>query len=215
VKSSTLAVLILWAVVYLIVVACMGWEFADRSAFREQALTEELGAAEARIEELERAVALAAAVPSIPIDETFLRWPMHPDDYKRFTSPIGRRESPIYGGQYANHKGMDISGVYLARIVCSLGGKVTDVYPPPDGYWKGHPTKGGYVEITSPGGIVTRYSHMQEVERRMWKIGAIVKAGEMIGRQGNTGLSFKSHLHFELLIDGMHRNPLRYMRGES
>ena len=147
-----------------------------------------------------------------PADQAFLLWPIHPDDYRSLTSPYGIRRSPLYGGEYRQHMGTDIVGVWRARIRAAADGFVSDVYPPPDGYWRGHDTKGGYIEITHADGWITRYAHLHEIIRRYWVIGAPVLEGETIGRQGNTGLSMKDHLHFEVLHNGRHVNPLKYTR---
>ena len=139
----------------------------------------------------------------------FLDMPIHEDDFRAYTSPIGVRESPSYGGQWREHLGLDMVGTWKARIVAAADGVIIDVYPAPDGYWKGHPTKGGYVEIKHAGGFITRYSHMSVTYKMV--IGEKVRRGDILGRQGNTGLSFKDHLHFEVLKDGEHVNPDRYI----
>lgn len=146
---------------------------------------------------------------SQPATMALFLWPMHPEDYQRKTSPFGMRVSPIYGGQYRYHRGLDLKGVWKARIRAIAGGVVSDVYPAPDGvYWRGHDTKGGYIELTHGNGWKSRYSHMSETYYNV--IGEWVDAGWTIGRQGNTGLSVDPHLHFELLKDGVHVNPLIY-----
>ena len=39
------------------------------------------------------------------------------------------------------------------------------------------------------------------------KKGQSVKQGQVIGYVGSTGLASGPHLHYEFLIDGVHRNP--------
>ncbi len=64
------------------------------------------------------------------------------------------------------------------------------------------------------GGVVTRYSHIQNGEF-MVGYGANVSAGQLIGREGMTGLSYGCHLHFEVGIDGVRTNPEVFMRARG
>jgi murein DD-endopeptidase MepM/ murein hydrolase activator NlpD len=43
------------------------------------------------------------------------------------------------------------------------------------------------------------------------KVGQMVKRGEEIGAVGTTGLSVGPHLHYEVLVNGRHSNPRRYI----
>lgn len=207
---STRTILAAWGIIAYAVTLFVVVEFALKAEERERQLQEQIESDAQRISELEKQIVVLSA-PRLPIDEAFLLWPILEEDYKHMSSPIGRRRSPVYGGQYRFHRGMDIVGVEKARIVAAATGIITDVYPHPHGKWAGHKTKGGYVEIAHPGGWVTRYSHLSVVYEEWWKIGTVIKAGDIIGRQGNTGLSIDDHLHFELLKDGVHKNPLKYL----
>lgn len=51
----------------------------------------------------------------------------------------------------------------------------------------------------------SRYAHMQYGSRQV-EVGDTVKAGQFIGRTGNTGRSFGAHTHMELYVDG--NNPI-------
>jgi murein DD-endopeptidase MepM/ murein hydrolase activator NlpD len=44
------------------------------------------------------------------------------------------------------------------------------------------------------------------------KEGDRVRKGDVVGKAGNTGTSTGIHLHFEILKDGKHVNPLSYVR---
>ena len=63
---------------------------------------------------------------------------------------------------------------------------------------------GKYVFIQHGQGIVTKYLHMS---RRAVSRGKKVKQGQVIGYVGSTGMSEAPHLHYEFLVNGVHRNP--------
>jgi murein DD-endopeptidase MepM/ murein hydrolase activator NlpD len=63
---------------------------------------------------------------------------------------------------------------------------------------------GNYVFIQHGDGIVTKYLHFS---KRAVKKGQRVKQGQVIGYVGSTGLSQAPHLHYEFLLNGVHRNP--------
>lgn len=140
-------------------------------------------------------------------------FPVAVEDYREKTSPFGTRISPLTGIE-RTHYGLDISAVWRAEIVSVADGVIIDHYPPP-GYvdesgvvYRGHYIYGGYVEILHDTGAVSRYGHLHST-RAM--IGRRVRAGTPIGRQGATGMATGDHLHFELLIEGEHVNPLLYL----
>lgn len=63
---------------------------------------------------------------------------------------------------------------------------------------------GNYVFIQHANNIVTKYLHFS---KRAVNKGARVKQGQIIGYVGSTGLSQAPHLHYEFLLNGVHRNP--------
>ena len=63
---------------------------------------------------------------------------------------------------------------------------------------------GNHVFIKHPNGIVTKYLHFS---KRKVKKGQRIKQGQTIGTVGSTGLVTGSHLHYEFLLNGVHRNP--------
>ena len=71
--------------------------------------------------------------------------------------------------------------------------------------------KGGYgkmIMISHKNGFTTRYGHLSLF---FVKINQYVKAGQIIGRVGSTGLSTGPHLHFEVRKYGRAVNPLKYI----
>ena len=115
-----------------------------------------------------------------------------PTPSRVITSNYGYR--PSFGRM---HKGLDIK-VYIGdTIVSAFDGKVRIVSYEAKGY-------GNYVVIRHNNGLETIYGHLS---KHLCKVGDVVKAGEVIGLGGNTGLSTGSHLHFETRIMGIAINP--------
>lgn len=106
---------------------------------------------------------------------------------KRF-HPIQKRWKAHRGTDYRANKG--------TPVVAAGNGKVT------------HSTynkyNGNYVFLQHGNGIVTKYLHFS---KRAVKKGQRVKQGQVIGYVGSTGMSEASHLHYEFLLNGVHRNP--------
>ena len=53
--------------------------------------------------------------------------------------------------------------------------------------------------------IETRYAHLSKFGR--YRLNSKVQQGQTIGYVGTTGLSTGPHLHYEFIINGVHRNP--------
>lgn len=71
---------------------------------------------------------------------------------------------------------------------------------------------GGYgyaVDIDHGNGIITRYGHHAAL---YVSAGEYVSAGQAIGLCGTTGTSTGTHLHFEVIVNGVKKNPLEYIR---
>lgn len=56
--------------------------------------------------------------------------------------------------------------------------------------------------------LMTRYAHLSKISVNL---GNKVKKGDLIGFAGNTGNSFGSHLHFEVIQSGTRTNPLVWL----
>ncbi|NWG71851.1 MAG: M23 family metallopeptidase [Parvularculaceae bacterium] len=56
-------------------------------------------------------------------------------------------------------------------------------------------------------GVKTRYAHLSAFARDV-RVGATVRAGQMIAETGRTGNATAVHLHYEIIVDGRTENPL-------
>lgn len=63
---------------------------------------------------------------------------------------------------------------------------------------------GNHVFVKHPSGIVTKYLHFT---KRKVKKGQRVRQGQTIGTVGSTGMVTGAHLHYEFVLNGVHRNP--------
>lgn len=67
---------------------------------------------------------------------------------------------------------------------------------------------GYYVTVVSPSGMVTLYAHLEAIDVTS---GQTVRQGERLGGAGCTGRCTGVHLHFEVSVDGVPRDPLDYL----
>jgi hypothetical protein len=131
-----------------------------------------------------------------------------PTTSPEITSEYGWRTPPCRGCS-ADHKGIDFVPGAGEPIFAVADGMVIEMGRN-GGY--GYSVKLKHLMANSEGVIeewVTLYAHMKKdsfPEGMM--IGSVVEAGETIGAVGNTGVSTGPHLHFELLINGEHVDPL-------
>ncbi|MEM1418887.1 MAG: LysM peptidoglycan-binding domain-containing protein, partial [Myxococcota bacterium] len=68
---------------------------------------------------------------------------------------------------------------------------------------------GRFVLVVHPNGTATGYAHLREA---LVVPGELLARGQVLGRLGNTGLSRGPHLHFMLLSEGTHCDPLPLFR---
>ncbi|WP_395329744.1 M23 family metallopeptidase [Novosphingobium sp. BL-8H] len=111
------------------------------------------------------------------------------------TSPYGMRRHPILG-YVRMHAGIDFGAAYGSPIYAVADGVVSF-----SGRHGGH---GNYVRIEHGGGLGTGYGHMSRIAV---SAGTRVRAGQVIGYVGSSGLSTGPHLHFEAYRGGQTINP--------
>jgi murein DD-endopeptidase MepM/ murein hydrolase activator NlpD len=136
---------------------------------------------------LENQKVLLASTPSI--------WPTN----GWLSSRFGYRISP-FTGKKEFHRGIDIATRMGAPIVAPADGIVLKIYSD-HGYGKVLAVSHGY-------GVITRYAHLNKA---LVKKGQYVKRGETIALVGNSGRSTGPHLHYEVHLNRVAVDPLRYV----
>lgn len=119
------------------------------------------------------------------------------------SSPFGQRVDPFSGGT-AWHAGLDFTARPGTPVQAAAGGVVI--------YAAYRADYGNTIEINHGDGYVTRYAHQKELKVAT---GDIVKRGQTIGTVGATGRASGPHLHFEVLKNGRHVDPRRYIAGNT
>lgn len=121
----------------------------------------------------------------------------------RVTSKFSfRRVHPVLKTVRA-HRGVDYGAPTGAPVLAVSSGTVVRAG------WIGG--GGNSVFIRHSNGYETRYLHFSSIAPGI-RVGARVAQGEMIGKVGRTGLATGPHLHYELLRNGIHVNPLEEHR---
>ncbi|ALQ54262.1 MAG: murein DD-endopeptidase MepM/ murein hydrolase activator NlpD [Pseudoalteromonas tetraodonis] len=119
------------------------------------------------------------------------------------SSNFGLRKDPM-NKRRAFHKGVDLAGWHK-----------TEIFAPADATVRRAGRNGGYgnfIELEHKNGVVTRFGHLNKVNV---KKGQVVAKHDVIGLMGSTGRSTSTHLHYEVLIDDKHVNPLKITKALS
>jgi len=125
--------------------------------------------------------------------KAFLRAPLNFSYISSGFNP--RRMHPVLK-RIRPHNGIDYYAPRGTPVYAAGSGTVTR-----SGY---SAANGHHVFIKHAGSIETKYLHFT---KRMVKQGQKVKQGQTIGTVGSTGLATGPHLHYEFVVNGVHRNP--------
>lgn len=115
------------------------------------------------------------------------------------TSPFGNRISPI-NSKIQFHEGIDIAAQIGTPVVAPADGVVIKA-----GCESGY---GNVVELSHGYGLKTVFGHNSRLNVRP---GQHVKRGDIIAYSGNTGSSTGPHVHYEVRVNGLPVNPVRYL----
>ena len=208
-------------------------EFEQRDRFMREnldALAQKLGEIQARMTQLE---SLGARVSGLPLSMEELQSTL--DDLERLTSQrtdlltvmesrlfdqkvrnmmvptrlpvVGASPGSLFGwridpisGRSALHTGLDFQADVGTPILAAAGGLVV--------VQEFHPQYGNMVQIDHGNELVTLYAHASRVLVRK---GDLIKHGQKIAEVGNTGRSTGSHLHFEVLVNGIPQDPQKFL----
>jgi len=115
------------------------------------------------------------------------------------TSGFGFRTDP-FTGLTQMHEGLDISNRVGTTVVIPAEGIISDI---------GNDWIHGKMLVVSHGfGMTTSYSHLSKVTVR---VGQKVKRGDKLAEIGMSGRTTGPHLHYEIKLNGIPVNPVRYI----
>lgn len=129
----------------------------------------------------------------VSMRKAFLKAPV---DFTRVSSNFNpNRLHPIYKTKRP-HRGTDYAAPRGTPVYAAGDGRVVEA-----GYSRAN---GNYVFIQHGESYKTHYLHL---DKRRVKKGERVQQGGVIGTVGSTGAATGPHLHYEFLVNGVHRNP--------
>ena len=137
-----------------------------------------------------------------PLRAGFLRAPL---EFRRISSGFGMRRHPILGTM-RRHQGTDYAANAGTPVRAIGDGLVIKT-----GWANGY---GNMVEVRHKNGFVSRYGHLRAFSSGA-RAGKRVAVGSTIGFVGATGLATAPHLHFEVLVRGVQRNPRQALANAS
>jgi murein DD-endopeptidase MepM/ murein hydrolase activator NlpD len=119
------------------------------------------------------------------------------------TSPFGYRVHPTLH-EWKLHTGQDLGAPQGTPIYAAAAGRVTTAGL--------NGTAGNQIILDHPGGVQSVYDHLSVIGV---PVGAQVRAGQLLGRVGNTGRSTGAHLHFEIRRHGQPIDPVPFLRARG
>tara|TARA_A200000159_G_scaffold524_2_gene545 strand:+ start:20795 stop:22111 length:1317 start_codon:yes stop_codon:yes gene_type:complete len=125
--------------------------------------------------------------------KSFLRAPIN---FKYVSSNFTKARFHPVQKRWKAHRGTDYVAAVGTPVMAAGDGKVIEA-----SYNK---YNGNYVFIQHGEKYTTKYLHFK---KKAVKKGDMVKQGQTIGYLGSTGLASGPHVHYEFLVDGVHRNP--------
>jgi len=118
------------------------------------------------------------------------------------TTHFGEQRSYNGGSVSGHHSGTDLGSDLGTPVVATNSGKVVMA--------RQLRVHGNMVVIDHGGGVYSGYAHLSSFAAAE---GQAVKAGDIIGYVGNTGLSTGAHLHWEMSVGGVLVDPIKFTDG--
>ena len=135
----------------------------------------------------------STAIPAI--------WPIDRSKMRNKIGAFGYRNHPIFR-RWQFHSGVDMPGRIGDPIYATGDGVVESIERS-----RARRGYGTQVLINHGFGYKTRYAHLNKLHVEK---GDTVKRGQLIGDMGNTGQSTSPHLHYEVIYNRTHVNPINY-----
>lgn len=130
------------------------------------------------------------------LNQAFLRYPL---EFSRVSSNFGRRLHPVHGS-WRSHNGTDFAAPTGTPVMASSDGRISFV-----GDQRGY---GRTIIIDHRENYSTLYAHMSGFAKGLTK-GQRIRQGDVIGYVGATGWATGPHLHYEIRISGIPRDPMK------
>ncbi|MDA8230759.1 MAG: M23 family metallopeptidase [Magnetospirillum sp.] len=141
---------------------------------------------------MERWNAIKAVLKNVP-----LAAPLH--QAWEVNSPFGARHDPL-NNRTGIHEGLDLGAPYGTPVYATAAG-IVKMAGPYDRY-------GNTVDIDHGNGFLTRYAHLSRIKVT---VGQAVSTATVIGLLGNSGRSTGAHLHYEVRMIDVPRDPLTFI----
>ena len=163
----------------------MDWVVGDLTTLAQEIASREQSLRELQTH-IDRQTAALAATPTIlPVKGLV-------------TAGYGYRKSP-FTGKREFHEGMDIAALHGTPVVATADGIVR--FAGPAGSY------GNVVFLDHGHGFATAYGHNSRIRVHARQR---VRRGEIIAYVGNTGRTTGPHVHYEVHVEGVASNPLKY-----
>lgn len=120
-------------------------------------------------------------------------------DLHMVSSNFGWRRDP-FTDERAFHRGLDLRGSHGAPVYATAAGRVVFV--------GSRGAFGRTVEIDHGEGVHTKYAHLAEIQVEK---GEEIRRGHIVGTVGSSGRSTGPHVHYEVLVEGVARDPETYI----
>lgn len=181
-------------------------EIADRAAVVSEVLTTKRAAEDALSQRIADFLTEARALEAeqeriLNLIRSRQSTSVGPISTRGFAWPIRGRITSGYGPRWGGfHTGIDIDCGGGERIKASKGGRVIAAE------WGGG--YGRMVIVDHGNGVSTLYAHLSRIYTGE---GARVDRGAGVGACGSSGNATGTHLHFEVRVNGHHRNPMHFL----
>jgi len=163
----------------------MDWAMGDLTTLAQEIASREQSLRELQTH-LDKKTAVLAATPTILPTKGLV------------TAGFGYRKSP-FTGKREFHEGMDIAALPGTPVVATADGIVRFAGPAA--------SYGNVVFIDHGHGFATAYGHNSTIRVHARQR---VRRGEIIAYVGNTGRTTGPHVHYEVHLDGVASNPMKY-----